>query len=143
MVMTLYRGKRYHLKEWAQENQRFFQNTSHSSFLDQFPISRPLDCEELFNLRHAQARNAVEHIFGVFKRRFKLLASAPEYSLKMQARFIPALAAVHNFIQIHEPSDRLWDSSSSATGSQVFSENGAANIEDEEEEEDEEELARQ
>jgi len=61
----------------------------------------------------------------------------------MQARFIPALAAVHNFIQIHEPSDRLRDSSSSATGSQVFSENGAANIEDEEAEEDKEELARQ
>ena len=33
----------------------------------------------------------------------------------MQARFIPALAAVHNFIQVHEPVDRLRKSSSSTT----------------------------
>ena len=69
-------------------------------------FDRPQDYEELFNLRHAQARNVVERIFGVFKRRFALMEAAPEYSTKAQARFIPALAGIHNFIRIHDPSDR-------------------------------------
>jgi hypothetical protein len=68
-------------------------------------FSRPEDPEELFNLRHASARNAVERIFGVVKRRFRLMTAAPEYSFKMQAKFVPALAALHNFIQVHEPLD--------------------------------------
>ncbi|EEB91025.1 hypothetical protein MPER_10689, partial [Moniliophthora perniciosa FA553] len=41
-LLTPYRGKQYHLRE-------------------------PKDREELFNLRHAQAHNVVEHIFGIFK----------------------------------------------------------------------------
>ena len=30
---------------------------------------------------------------------------APEYSLCIQAQLIPALAVLHNLIQIHDPSD--------------------------------------
>ena len=108
MLMTPYRGKRYHLKEWARGNQRYVVNilflylpvcphiTIHHS---------PQDAEELFNLRHAQARNVVERILGVLKRRFVLLEASPEYPFDMQARFIPALGAVHNFLRIHDPSD--------------------------------------
>jgi hypothetical protein len=66
---------------------------------------RPQDFEELFNLRHAQARNVVERIFRVFKRRFALMEAAPEYSSETQSQFIPALGGIHNFIRIHDPSD--------------------------------------
>lgn len=33
-------------------------------------VFRPQNREELYNLRHASARNVVERIFGVVKRRF-------------------------------------------------------------------------
>jgi hypothetical protein len=66
-------------------------------------ILRPQDHEELFNLHHAQARNVVECIFGILKHHFGLFQGAPEYSAQMQAKFVPALAALHNFILIHEP----------------------------------------
>jgi hypothetical protein len=47
----------------------------------------------------------IERIFGVFKRRFKLSTTAPEYPLKTQAMFIVAEGALHNFIRIHDPDD--------------------------------------
>jgi hypothetical protein len=59
----------------------------------------------LFNLRHASLRNAIEHIFGVLKQRFRILLIAPEYNLEIQARIPAALCAIHNFIQEHDPND--------------------------------------
>ena len=63
---------------------------------------RPANPQELFNLRHAQARNAVERIFGVIKRRFRILVIPCEFSMVVQARVLPALAAIHNFIRLHD-----------------------------------------
>ena len=67
---------------------------------------RPQNKEELFNLRHSSARNAIERIFGVLKRRFRILLLAPEYSLEIQARIPAALSNLHNFISIHNPHDQ-------------------------------------
>ncbi|KAG9218342.1 hypothetical protein CCMSSC00406_0007287 [Pleurotus cornucopiae] len=86
-LLVPYRGVRYHLKEWSRST-----NT-------------PRDYKELFNLRHAQARNVVERIFGVVKRRFRLINTAPEYSLKKQAKMVLALCVLHNFIRVHDPQD--------------------------------------
>jgi hypothetical protein len=68
-------------------------------------LSRVQNHKELFNYRHAQLRNIIERTFGVFKRRFKVLINAQEYSLETQARLVSALAVVHNFICIHDPRD--------------------------------------
>ncbi|KAG5220510.1 transposase [Salix suchowensis] len=46
----------------------------------------PHDYKELFNLHHAQAQNVVECIFGIVKWQFQLINTAPEYSLKKQAK---------------------------------------------------------
>jgi hypothetical protein len=70
-------------------------------------IHRPKNKEELFNLRHSSARNVIERIFGVLKRRFRVLLLAPEYSLEIQARIPAALCAIHNFICIHDPIDEV------------------------------------
>ena len=51
-------------------------------------FSRPANREELFNLRHASARNVIERIFSVIKRRFHILLLPPKYSIEVQA-FIP------------------------------------------------------
>jgi hypothetical protein len=66
---------------------------------------RPKNYRELFNLRHAQARNVIERIFGVVKRRFRLLVVAPEYDLATQAKMVPAICVLHNFIRIHDMDD--------------------------------------
>ena len=52
-----FRGVRYHLKEWGNDN-------------------RPENEKELFNLRHSQLRVTVERAFGSLKNRFKFLDDA-------------------------------------------------------------------
>jgi DDE superfamily endonuclease len=84
LLLTPYHKTRYHLKEWEKA------------------AKRPKTKEELFNLRHAQARNVVERTFGVFKSRFKILKEGRDgFSLYTQMKFIYALAALHNFLNSH------------------------------------------
>ncbi|KAJ7194981.1 hypothetical protein GGX14DRAFT_377535, partial [Mycena pura] len=47
--------------------------------------------------------------FGVTKRRFRLMNVAPEYSVETQAKIPCALAALHNFIRLHDPDDYADD----------------------------------
>ena len=68
---------------------------------------RPANKEELFNLRHASARNIIECIFGILKRRFRILLLAPEYSLEIQARIPAALCTIHNFIRTHDVDENV------------------------------------
>jgi hypothetical protein len=84
-LLVPYRGERYHLDEWRRG--------------DRGPRTK----EELFNLRHSSARNVIERIFGVLKRRFRILIMPPEYSTKIQSCIPPALCAIHNFIRRYDP----------------------------------------
>jgi hypothetical protein len=79
--LTLYCTVRYHLWEQAQAH------------------LRPRTKEELFNLRHAQLRNVIERIFGVLRKRFQILNTAPEFDLTTQAQLILVVCALHNFIR--------------------------------------------
>lgn len=72
---------------------------------DRMYFTRPKDKEELYNLRHATLRNVIERIFGVLKRRFRILQLAPEYNMDTQGRLPAALCALHNFIRTHDPDD--------------------------------------
>jgi DDE superfamily endonuclease len=69
--------------------------------------SRPRNARELFNLRHAKARNVIERIFGVSKQHFRLMVEAPKYSLETQAKIIHAICILHNFIRVHNPDEDL------------------------------------
>ena len=66
---------------------------------------RPTNADELFNLWHAMARNIIERIFGVLKRRFRILVYPAEINMDLQACIPAALAAIHNFIRIHDPNE--------------------------------------
>lgn len=83
-VLAPYRGVRYHLKE-----QRLAGQT-------------PQNPKELFNLRHASLRNVIERIFGVVKRKFKILGVTSEYSVQTQIHILLAVLGLANFITKHE-----------------------------------------
>ncbi|KAF8156547.1 hypothetical protein B0H34DRAFT_658132, partial [Crassisporium funariophilum] len=68
-------------------------------------IYRPANQEELVNLHHTSARNIVEQIFGVMKKHFGILTRPPQFSMAIQAKAPPGLAATHNFIMDHDPGD--------------------------------------
>lgn len=76
-----------------------------SQFLNQRKNDRPRTAQELFNLRHAQARNVIERIFGAFKKRFRILHLGSEFPMHIQARIPAALAAIHNFIRMKDLND--------------------------------------
>lgn len=65
----------------------------------------PVNKEELYNLRHASARNVVERVFGVMKKRWGILTRPPQFSMSIQAQIPPGLAALHNFIMDTDPYD--------------------------------------
>jgi hypothetical protein len=64
--------------------------------------NRPVNQEELYNLRHASAWNVIERIFGILKKCFMILTHPSKYDMTIQARLPHALCAVHNFIRIHD-----------------------------------------
>ena len=82
--MTPYTRVRYHLKEWEESG------------------LRPQNKEELFNRRHAELRNAIERIFGILKRRFKILSKQAEFSIQTQINIVVVTTALYNFIASNE-----------------------------------------
>eukprot|EP00256_Glycine_max_P070913 XP_025985508.1 protein ALP1-like [Glycine max] len=84
-----YRGTRYHLNEWIG-------NT-------------PQSYKELFNLRHASARNAIERSFGILKKRWSILRTPSFFDIKTQIRIINACFVLHNFIRDEQQTDQLLE----------------------------------
>jgi hypothetical protein len=89
-LMRPYPQTRYHLREWHKKG-----------------VDRPQKKEELFNLRHSQLRVFIERIFGVAKRKFKILAKPAEYSIQQQIHLVLALTAVFNFIAARDRKNDL------------------------------------
>ncbi|KAL0301353.1 UNVERIFIED_CONTAM: hypothetical protein Sradi_6412100 [Sesamum radiatum] len=87
--LTPYRGVRYHLKEWDRGN------------------GGPQCPRELFNLRHASARNVIERTFGLLKTRWGILRSPSYYPIRVQNQIIVACCLLHNFVRMEMPDDPL------------------------------------
>ena len=80
-IVIPYSGIRYHLEEWRKAD------------------NRPVTAKELYNLRHATARNVVERVFRVVKKKWKIIKhSAPEYSISAQVRILYAVTGLYNFM---------------------------------------------
>ena len=71
-LLTPYRGVRYHLAEWGHADLRCIAFYTHC-FLHSYILISPANAKELFNLRHASARNIIERMFGILKNRFAIL----------------------------------------------------------------------
>ncbi|XP_026450957.1 uncharacterized protein LOC113351121 [Papaver somniferum] len=87
--ITPYRGVRYHLKE--------------------FGGNRPKCAKELFNLRHASLRNAIERAIGILKRRFTILQLQPQYPFESQVKIVFACCILHNHIRGECINDLIFD----------------------------------
>ncbi|XP_026432316.1 uncharacterized protein LOC113329688 [Papaver somniferum] len=87
--ITPYRGVRYHLKE--------------------FGGNRPKCAKELFNLRHASLRNAIERAIGILKRRFTILQLQPQYPFESQVKIVLACCILHNHIRRECINDLIFD----------------------------------
>ncbi|CAA0837915.1 Unknown protein, partial [Striga hermonthica] len=87
--LSPYRGVRYHLDEWGTGSRT------------------PQNFRELYNLRHAKARNAIERAFGILKMRWAILRSNSFYPIRTQNRIIMACALIHNFIRTTMPEDPI------------------------------------
>ncbi len=61
--------------------------------------------KRLFNLRHASFGNVFERIFGVVKRKFKILGLSLECSVDTQTHLVLDLVELYNFIGVHEDSE--------------------------------------
>ncbi|KAJ9535156.1 hypothetical protein OSB04_un001763 [Centaurea solstitialis] len=83
-----YRGTRYHLREW--------EHNGHT----------PINKEECFNMKHAQARNVIERCFGMLKKRWAVLRSPSFYPIKLQGRMVIACALLHNFTTMYMALDQ-------------------------------------
>ncbi|KAG6528039.1 hypothetical protein ZIOFF_010177 [Zingiber officinale] len=88
-LITPYRGIRYHLKEYSR--------------------CGPTNVKELFNLRHATLRGAIERAFGVLKKRFPIIASEtePYYEVDIRTDIILACCILHNFLMGVDPDESL------------------------------------
>ena len=76
-----YRSVRYHLKEWAANG------------------NNPQTPRELYNLRHASARNVIERTFGLLKMRWAILGTSSFFRIRNQIRVINACCILHNFLR--------------------------------------------
>ncbi|KAK9105266.1 hypothetical protein Scep_022110 [Stephania cephalantha] len=84
-----FRGVRYHLSDFTGQGRH------------------PETANELFNLRHAYLRNAVERLFGIFKSRFTIFKTAPPFPFKIQAELVLACAGLHNYLRKECRSDEF------------------------------------
>ena len=99
-------------------------------------MHRPTNQKELFNLRHASARNVIECAFGVLKNRFHILLLPVRYTLEIQVRIPVALCAIHNFITLNNPVDISDDDYDDLSGSDEDDDSGDDDSGDDEDDED-------
>jgi hypothetical protein len=90
-MLSPYRGVRYHLKEWSN-----------------VPGLRPQNYKELFNYRHAQLRNVIERVNGIWKRRFRVFAKKLEFELETVNMLVYVTVCLHNLICM-EDRDNLYE----------------------------------
>ncbi|KAK5772331.1 hypothetical protein PVK06_048616 [Gossypium arboreum] len=75
--------------------------------LEEFSAQGPENAKELFNLRHSSLRITIERVFGILKKRFRVLDAEPFWNFQTQVDIILACCIIHNHIMGVDPSDLL------------------------------------
>ncbi|PPD92929.1 hypothetical protein GOBAR_DD10135 [Gossypium barbadense] len=74
---------------------------------EEFGAEGPENAKELFNLRHSSLRITVESVFGILKKRFRVLDAEPFWNFQTQVDIVLACCIIHNHIMGVDPSDLL------------------------------------
>ncbi|KAK2653351.1 hypothetical protein Ddye_013207 [Dipteronia dyeriana] len=74
-----YKGERYHIPDFYRDRQ-------------------PTGPREVFNQAHSSLRNVIERTFGVWKKKWKILETMPNFSFNKQVKIIIATMALQNYI---------------------------------------------
>jgi hypothetical protein len=84
----------------ASVGKRFVQFSLTFAFPLTYHARSPETPKELYNLRHASLRNAIERAFGVLKKRFPILTRTPVgYSFETQVDMVLGICVLHNLIR--------------------------------------------
>ncbi|KAH7862343.1 hypothetical protein Vadar_003472 [Vaccinium darrowii] len=90
---------------------------------------RPVrDSNERFNRVHSSLRSCVERTFGVWKARWRMMKMAPGYKLDDHKKFILISMAIHNYIRIHCPSDKLFKNADMENEDYVFDDTNSRDL---------------
>ncbi|KAK5785457.1 hypothetical protein PVK06_040046 [Gossypium arboreum] len=73
----------------------------------EFSDQGPENAKELFNLRHSSLRITIERLFGILKKRFRVLDAEPFWKFQTQVDIVLACYIIHNHIMGFDPSDLL------------------------------------
>jgi hypothetical protein len=73
-------GERYHVPDWRRG-------------------PPPNGEQEHFNHLHSSIRNIVEHTFGVWKMKWRILLKMLSYSMEKQKMIVVATMCLHNYIR--------------------------------------------
>ena len=87
-----YEGERYHIPNFRRGRQ-------------------PTGPREVFNQAHSSLRSVIEHTFGVWKKKWKILNTMPNFSFDKQVKIVIATMALHNYIKRHAQRDRHFEES--------------------------------
>ncbi|XP_023156697.1 uncharacterized protein [Zea mays] len=85
-----YKGQRYHVPEWRRG-------------------PAPSGEQEMFNHLHSSLRNVVEHVFGVWKMKWRILLNMSKYPMVKQKMIVAATMCLHNFIRQHHALDKDFE----------------------------------
>ncbi|KAK2444307.1 hypothetical protein QL285_015340 [Trifolium repens] len=75
----------------------------------QFEHEPPTNAQEAFNRAHSSLRSCIERLFGVLKKRWKILNKMPQFSVKTLTDVIIAAFALHNYIRINSQDDPMFN----------------------------------
>ena len=70
--------------------------------------------KELFNLCHSIARNVIERVFGLFKKRWSILCTPSFFNIKTQIRIMNACCMLNNFIRVQWLVDPILEDQNAA-----------------------------
>ncbi|XP_057504817.1 protein ALP1-like [Actinidia eriantha] len=85
-----YKGERYHQAEFQRGEP-------------------PSNANEQFNKVHSSLRSVIERSFGVWKNRWAILRSMPQFCMSTQTAIVGGSMAIHNFIRRNSDRDPYFD----------------------------------
>ena len=81
-----YKEERYHIPEFESREM----------------LHRP---KERFNYLHSSLCSVIQRVFGVWKKKWKILKNMPLFHIRTQGHIIVVTMILHNFIRTHENND--------------------------------------